>query len=46
MFSPQRRNDEGLWVLQSYTAEDKSFRLNSVDFQETMAALYEDVVFE
>ncbi|MDF5710162.1 MAG: Uma2 family endonuclease [Nostoc sp. S4] len=41
-----RRNDEGLWVLQSYTAEDKSFRLNSVDFQETIAALYEDVVFE
>ncbi|MBX9253459.1 Uma2 family endonuclease [Desmonostoc muscorum CCALA 125] len=41
-----RRNDEGFWVLQSYTADDKSFRLNSVDFQETMAALYEDVVFE
>lgn len=41
-----RRNDEGLWVLQSYTAEDKSFRLHSVNFEGTMAELYEDVVFE
>ncbi len=41
-----RRNDQGLWVLQSYTSENKSFRLNSVDFEETIAALYEDVVFE
>ncbi|MEH1963853.1 MAG: Uma2 family endonuclease [Nostoc sp.] len=41
-----RRNELDLWVLQSYTAEHKSFRLNSVDFEETMAALYEDVVFE
>ncbi|WP_375479653.1 Uma2 family endonuclease [uncultured Nostoc sp.] len=41
-----RRNEQGLWVLQSYTAEHQSFRLNSIDFEETMAALYEDVVFE
>ncbi|MCL6752259.1 Uma2 family endonuclease [Nostoc sp. CCCryo 231-06] len=41
-----RRNEQRLWILQSYTAEDKSFRLNSVDFEETMATLYEDVVFE
>ncbi|MEH1925385.1 Uma2 family endonuclease [Nostoc sp.] len=41
-----RRNEQGLWVLQSYTAEDQSFRLNSVDFEETMATLYEDVIFE
>ncbi len=41
-----RRNEQRLWVLQSYTAEDKSFRLNSVDFKETIAALYKDVVFE
>ncbi len=41
-----RRNDEGLWVLQSYTAEDKSFRLHSINFKGTMAELYEDVVFE
>jgi Uma2 family endonuclease len=41
-----RRNNEGLWVLQSYTAEKKLFQLQSVDFEVTMAALYEDVVFE
>ncbi|QLE39521.1 Uma2 family endonuclease [Nostoc sp. C052] len=41
-----RRNEQGLWVLQSYTAEHQSFRLNSVDFEETMTTLYEDVVFE
>jgi Uma2 family endonuclease len=41
-----RRNEQGFWILQSYTSEHKSFRLNSVDFEETMAALYEDVVFE
>ncbi|MBH8575324.1 Uma2 family endonuclease [Nostocaceae cyanobacterium CENA369] len=40
-----RRNDEGLWILQSYTSENQSFRLNSVDFQETIVSLYEDVVF-
>ncbi|GAA6621911.1 Uma2 family endonuclease [Scytonema sp. NUACC26] len=38
-----RRNDEGLWVLQSYTAESKLFRLHSVDFEVTIADLYEDV---
>jgi Uma2 family endonuclease len=38
-----RRNSQGLWVLQSYTAEEKSFRLNSVDFEGKMAELYEDV---
>ncbi|BAY26986.1 hypothetical protein NIES2100_68060 [Calothrix sp. NIES-2100] len=41
-----RRNDQGLWVLQSYTAEDKSFQLQSVKFDCTIADLYEDVVFE
>ncbi|MEB3179349.1 MAG: Uma2 family endonuclease [Nostocaceae cyanobacterium] len=41
-----RRNEQGLWVLQSYTAEDDSFRLHSVNFEGKMAALYEDVVFE
>ncbi|NMG11478.1 Uma2 family endonuclease [Brasilonema sp. UFV-L1] len=40
-----RRNDEGLWVLQSYTAEDKSFRLHSINFEGAIAQLYEDVVF-
>ncbi|MEH2454989.1 Uma2 family endonuclease [Nostoc sp.] len=41
-----RRNEQGLWVLQSYTSDHQSFRLNSVDFEETMAALSENVVFE
>ncbi|MDB9374898.1 Uma2 family endonuclease [Nodularia sphaerocarpa] len=41
-----RRNHQGLWVLQSYTAEKTSFRLNSIDFEATIAELYEDVVFE
>ncbi|MDP5337492.1 MAG: Uma2 family endonuclease, partial [Nodularia sp. (in: cyanobacteria)] len=41
-----RRHHQGLWVLQSYTAEQKSFRLNSINFEATMAELYEDVVFE
>ncbi|AFY47722.1 hypothetical protein Nos7524_1861 [Nostoc sp. PCC 7524] len=40
-----RRNEQGLWVLQTYTLQDKSFQLNSINFQETMTELYEDVVF-
>jgi Uma2 family endonuclease len=39
-----RRNSEGLWVLQSYTAENKLFRLDSINFEGAMAELYEDVV--
>lgn len=41
-----RRNSEGLWVLQSYTAESGTFELRSVNFEGTMQALYEDVEFE
>ncbi|MEM8612864.1 MAG: Uma2 family endonuclease [Cyanobacteria bacterium P01_H01_bin.105] len=41
-----RRNDSGLWVLQSYTLEDETFELKSVDFIGTLAELYEDVVLE
>ncbi|OUL22067.1 Uma2 family endonuclease [Nostoc sp. 106C] len=41
-----RRNHEGLWVLQSYTAETTSFRLHSINFEGTIEELYEDVVFE
>jgi Uma2 family endonuclease len=41
-----RRNNEGLWVLQSYTAEDKSFELHSIKFKGTITELYEDVIFE
>ena len=41
-----RRNSEGLWVLQSYTAESGTFQLQSIEFEGTMEALYEDVEFE
>ena len=41
-----RRNDEGLWVLQSYMPEQVSFRLNSINFEGAIAALYEDVELE
>ena len=40
-----RRNEQGLWVLQSYTPGQASFRLDSVGFEGTLAALYEDVTF-
>lgn len=38
-----RRNREGFWVLQSYTAESETFELQSINFAGTMQALYEDV---
>jgi Uma2 family endonuclease len=41
-----QRNNEGLWVLRSYTSQQEFFRLNSINFEGTMAALYEDVIFE
>jgi Uma2 family endonuclease len=40
-----RRNEQGLWVLQSYTPQQTSFRLDSIDFDATLEALYEDVTF-
>lgn len=40
-----RRNDAGLWVLQSYTLEQQSFRLESINFEGAIAELYEDVTF-
>ncbi|AFY44689.1 Uma2 family endonuclease [Nostoc sp. PCC 7107] len=41
-----RLNDDGFWVLQTYTSQEQSFRLKSVNFEGKMAELYEDVVFE
>jgi len=41
-----RRNNEGFWVLQTYTSQTKLFQLNSINFEGTMSDLYEDVVFE
>lgn len=40
-----RRNQQGLWVLQSYMPQQTSFRLDIVDFEGTLEALYEDVAF-
>ncbi|MBO3463089.1 Uma2 family endonuclease [Aetokthonos hydrillicola Thurmond2011] len=40
-----RRNEQGLWVLQTYTEEGKLFQLNSINFEGKIADLYEDVVF-
>ena len=40
-----RRNESGLWVLQSYTDQQITFRLESIEFEGTMDALYEDVIF-
>lgn len=41
-----RRNDQGLWVLQSYAGEQTSFQLHSINFEGTMTQLYEDVNFD
>ncbi|BAT53269.1 hypothetical protein NOS3756_22280 [Nostoc sp. NIES-3756] len=41
-----KRGDNGLWILKSYTEQDKLFRLNSIGFEGVIADLYEDVVFE
>jgi Uma2 family endonuclease len=40
-----RRNDEGLWVLQFYSAESELFELKSIDFKGNFTDLYEDVTF-
>lgn len=41
-----RRSADGLWVLQYYTPDTSSFEFRSVNFSDTLAALYEDVVLE
>lgn len=40
-----RRNEAGLWVLQSYTDQQTTFRLDSINFEAEVAMLYEDVRF-
>lgn len=40
-----RRNEAGLWVLQSYTEQQPTFRLESIDFTGEITMLYEDVSF-
>lgn len=39
-----RRNEAGLWVLQYYTPGTETFHLESLNFTDTISALYEDVV--
>lgn len=41
-----RRNEAGLWVLQFYTDQQETFRLESIDFAGTVESIYEDVIFE
>ncbi|MGB5972570.1 MAG: Uma2 family endonuclease [Nodosilinea sp.] len=41
-----RRSEAGLWVLQYYMPETATFHLESIDFTDTIAALYEDVTLE
>ncbi len=41
-----RRNEAGLWVLQYYTPDTQTFHLESLDFTDTLEALYEDTVLE
>ena len=40
-----RRNEAGLWVLQSYTDKQETFQLQSIRFEGAIADLYEDVTF-
>ena len=41
-----RRGSDGLWLLQYYTPSPDWFELKSLQFSETLTALYEDVVLE
>ncbi|MBW4466213.1 MAG: Uma2 family endonuclease [Pegethrix bostrychoides GSE-TBD4-15B] len=41
-----RRNAEGQWILQLYRAEQQQFQLQSIQFEATLAAVYEDVALE
>ena len=40
-----RRNEEGLWVLKSYSGGKEKFQLSSINFEGEFTDLYEDVVF-
>ncbi|MBD2496057.1 Uma2 family endonuclease [Nostoc sp. FACHB-280] len=41
-----RLNDDGFWVLQTYTSQEQTVQLKSINFEATITELYEDVVFE
>ena len=38
-----RRTPDNLWLLQTYSPETETFELKSLQFTDTLAALYEDV---
>ena len=40
-----RRNEEGLWVLESYSGEQDKFQLSSINLEGKFDDLYEDVSF-
>jgi Uma2 family endonuclease len=40
-----RRNDEGLWTPQSYTQEQQTYQIASIDFSSTLQELYRNVSF-
>ncbi|WP_414565770.1 MULTISPECIES: Uma2 family endonuclease [unclassified Anabaena] len=41
-----RRNEQGLWVLQTYTPSDKTFELQSINLTASFIDLYQDVELE
>jgi len=41
-----RRDSGGRWLLQTYTQATPRFELQSVDFADSLAAIYEDVILE
>ncbi|MCF2150430.1 Uma2 family endonuclease [Desmonostoc muscorum LEGE 12446] len=45
-FETFRRNDQGLWVLQTYTPDEQTFELRSINLTAPFTDLYEDVELE
>ncbi|MEH2348459.1 MAG: Uma2 family endonuclease [Nostoc sp.] len=41
-----RRNDQGLWVLQTYTPDEQTFELQSINLTATFTDLYDNVELE
>ncbi|MBH8576705.1 Uma2 family endonuclease [Nostocaceae cyanobacterium CENA369] len=41
-----RRNEQGLWVLQTYTPDNQTFELQSINLTATFTDLYQDVELE
>ncbi|MEH2195007.1 MAG: Uma2 family endonuclease [Nostoc sp.] len=45
-FETFRRNEQGLWVLQTYTPDDQTFELKSINLTATFTDLYDNVELE